>query len=396
MLLSSLKVLDFSTLLPGPFATRILADLGADVIRIEHPSKEDLIRQFHSKENDTSITHRSLNRSKRSLTLDLKKSEANNIIERLIQTHDIIVEQFRPGVMDRLGLGYAQLKSINPKLIYCSISGYGATGVNRERPGHDINFLARSGIADFFRREGEKPIPLTIQLADVAGGSHYAVMAILSAVIHRMQTGEGQFIDISMTDACFSLNSLYGSYTVEKKEDITQGYELLNGGSYYDYYETKDGRYFSVGSLEPHFQKEFCEVIERLDLLPMMKSTKKEDVMYLKEELNQTFKEKTFQQWQEVFQKRGICVEPVLTFLEASKQLNDRDMIVEVPLQNGQFERQIALPIKFSKSKPTYSFAGCKRGEHSSQILKEIGFTDKEIASFRDSEVFSIKKEEVK
>ncbi|MFQ5421479.1 MAG: CaiB/BaiF CoA transferase family protein, partial [Anaerolineae bacterium] len=197
-LLSSLKILDFTTLLPGPFATMMLADLGADVVRVEAPHRADMVRLMPPFDGDISAWHGVLNRNKRSLALDLKQPGAADIIKRLAQTYDIVVEQFRPGVMDRLGIGYDALKAANPRLIYVAITGYGQTGPLKDRAGHDNNYLALSGVMSHSGRRGQGPPPLGVQIADVGGGSLGAMVGLLTAVIHRHVTGEGQQVDISM------------------------------------------------------------------------------------------------------------------------------------------------------------------------------------------------------
>lgn len=209
--LSGLKVLDFSTLLPGPFASLYLADMGAEVIHIESASRPDLIRLFPPYANGQATSHSYLNRNKQSITLDLKSPESIHLIHEKITDFDIILEQFRPGVMQRLGLDYASLAKINPRLIYCSITGYGQTGDYQQRAGHDINYLALSGIAGHSGRQAGGPPPLGIQVADVAGGSLHALVGILSAVIERQRSGLGQYIDISMTDCAATLNNMAAS-----------------------------------------------------------------------------------------------------------------------------------------------------------------------------------------
>lgn len=202
-ILTGLKILDFSTLLPGPFATMMLADMGADVLKVESPNRVDLTKVLAPMDGEVSATFGHLQRSKRSLALDLKQEEAREVVYRLVQEYDIVIEQFRPGVMDRLGIGYEQLKQINPNVIYCSITGYGQTGPLRDRAGHDINYLALAGAAGYSSRKNEAPVPAGIQVADLAGGSMPAVIGVLAAVYHRNQTGEGQYIDLSITDAVF-------------------------------------------------------------------------------------------------------------------------------------------------------------------------------------------------
>jgi alpha-methylacyl-CoA racemase len=377
-ILQGLKVLDFSTLLPGPFATLMLADMGADVIHVESPTRADMVRTMEPvDEEGISAAHRHLNRSKKSLALDLKNPESIDVIHSLLQEYDIVIEQFRPGVMTRLGLDYESLKKINPRIIYCSITGYGQTGPFANRAGHDSNYLSVAGVMDYSRRKGERPPVLGVQVADIAGGSLHSVVGILAAVYHREKTGEGQFIDISMTDASFSLNALYGSgylaHGVEPQpENLT-----LNGGEFYDYYETKDGRYFSVGSLEPPFRKMLCESLGAVELIGMAFSEKQEDKVKFKEEVATRFITKNFQEWLEIFNDEfDGCVEPVLTFAEATEhpQIKAREMIVEVPNENGTMQKQIAFPIKFSTNPAVYRQTGGQVGEHNEAILREYGY----------------------
>jgi len=216
--LANVKILDFSTLLPGPFGTLVLADLGAQILRVEAPGRTDLARIIGELDGDASYAHRYLNRSKKSIGLDLKKPDAIEIVKQLIAEYDVVVEQFRPGVMDKLGLGYQVLKAINPKLIYCSLTGYGQTGPYKDRGGHDNNYLAIAGTQDYSRRVNTAPVPAGIQIADVAGGSMHLVAGLLAAVIQRLETGIGQQIDISITDAAFSLNVFAASIVLEQKQ----------------------------------------------------------------------------------------------------------------------------------------------------------------------------------
>lgn len=372
-ILQGLKVLDFSTLLPGPYATLMLADMGADVVRVESPTRVDIVRSIEpSDEEGISAAHRHLNRSKKSLALDLKDPASIDVIHSLLQEYDIVVEQFRPGVMARLGLDYEALKKINPRIIYCSLTGYGQTGPYAERAGHDINYLSIAGVMDYSRREGERPPALGVQIADVAGGSLHSVIGILAAVYHREKTGEGQFVDVSMTDASFSMNALFGSgylaHGVEPQaENLT-----LNGGEFYDYYETKDGRYFSVGSIEPAFRKMLCESLGATEVMEIAFSENPEDKAKFKEEVAAKFLSKNFSEWMEIFNHDfDGCVEPVLTFAEASEhpQIQAREMVVDVPNENGTLQKQIAFPIKFSTNPTVYRKTGGPLGEDNKTIL---------------------------
>ena len=294
-MLSDIKVLDLSTLLPGPYASMMLADLGAQVLRVESPDRVDLVRELAPKIGSSSAAHQYLNRSKRSIALDLKQPEAIDILHLLVAEHDIVLEQFRPGVMERLGLGYQALKAINPKLIYCSITGYGQTGPYRDRAGHDLNYLALSGVSSYSHRQGQAPLPLGIQVADIAGGSLHSVIGILAALHHRQKTGAGQHIDISMTDAAFALNGMSGAGYLGGQVEPQAEADLLNGGSFYDYYATQDGRYLSVASLEPKFFSGLCDLLNQPQLKTL--GAGPEDQAQIKATLSDIFPQHSFARW---------------------------------------------------------------------------------------------------
>ena len=234
-ILTGLKILDFSTLLPGPFATMMLADMGADVVKIEAPNREDLVKYMGPMDGEVSAAFGHLNRSKRSLALDLKQKAAMEIVYKLVQEYDIVIEQFRPGTMEKLGIGYEKLKEINPRIIFCSVTGYGQTGPLKNRAGHDNNYLSLSGVSSYSFRKNQAPVPAGIQIADLAGGSMPAVIGILAAVYHREKTGEGQYIDLSITDVVFSLNAMYGSGFLVGGLEPEPESTLLNGGTVYEY-----------------------------------------------------------------------------------------------------------------------------------------------------------------
>lgn len=389
-LLTSLKILDFSGLLPGPYATMSLADMGADVLRVESPARPDLLRNTPPLDGEESALHCYLNRSKRAITLDLKKPESVALVKRLVKEYDIVLEQFRPGVMERLGLGYEELKEASPKLIYCSLTGFGQTGPMRDRPGHDNNYLAIAGVAGYTGREDVGPLPFGIQVADVAGGSLHTVIGILAAVIYREKTGMGQAVDISLTDTSFAFNAVYGSGYLACGVEPEPGRMMLNGGTFYDYYQTKDGRYISVGSLEPQFRRLLCEGIGRPELFKVAVSENPEDVRSFKETIRTAFLNKTLNEWMDIFNKFEACVEPVLKFSEACAhpQIKAREMVVEVPKADGTTQRQIAFPIKFSAFKPEYRHIGGRLGADNKEVFEEIGLTEKEINELAKEGIF--------
>lgn len=391
---SSLKVLDFSTLLPGPFASMMLADMGADVLRVESPTRWDMTRSRPPFDEGISAGHSLINRNKRSLALDLKKPGGADVVKRLVQEYDIVLEQFRPGVMKRLGVDYETLVKENPQVIYCSLTGYGQSGPLKDRAGHDNNYLALAGVMGHSGRPDEGPVPQGVQIADLGAGSYGVMVGILGAVIHRMNTGEGQYIDVSMFDGAMHWNGYAGAQYLVSGESPDYGSMVLNGGTQYDYYQTSDGRYISVGSLEPQFWKGLCDTLghpewKEANTLPGP------EINGIKDQIRVIFKTKSQDEWNAIFAPLDYCVEPVLNFEEAADhpQSNARDMIVDVPKPSGQLQRQVAFPIKFSKSEARYTHTGCEVGSHTQQALKDAGYSEEEIQQLADAEVFGPNKE---
>ena len=389
--LSSLKILDFSTLLPGPFASMLLADMGADVVRVEAPDRPDMVRFLPPMDGDVSAWHGVLNRNKRSIALNLKQPEAINVVKRLVASdgggYDIVLEQFRPGVMDRLGIGYKALRAVNPGLIYCAITGYGQTGPYKQRAGHDNNYLALSGLMSHSGRRDQGPPPLGAQIADIGGGSFGAISGILAAVIHRQVAGEGQMVDISMLDMAIAWQAhVISNYLVGGEIPERESW-ALNGGSFYDYYETADGRTLSVGSLEPKFWQGFCQAINRPDLIGRGLDQTPANQQAVKAEIGKEIGKRPLSYWQALFADKDVCVEPVLTIPEmlAYPQVQARNMVVDVPKPDGTTQRQIASPFKFSEGEAEYSWVGTAVGEHTDKILENIGYNPAEITQLRHS-----------
>lgn len=389
--LSNLKVLDFTTLLPGPYATMMLADMGSDVVRVLSDSYPDMAAflppfLFGS---DLSCNLAYMGRGKRCMNLNLKSAGAVEIIHRLIKKYDIVIEQFRPGVMAKFGLAYEDLKAVNPSLIYCSLTGYGQTGPLKDRAGHDINYLARSGLMDYSGTQEKGPSLTGMQIADVASGSNNAIIGILAAVVHRNDTGKGQHIDVSMTDGVMAFNAMMAATYLAGAPEPEREKELLNGGSLYDFYKTKDGKYISFGALEAQFFTNFCRIIGREDLIPY-------GVMPLnaekaKNDIREIILQKTRDQWTEIFSQVDTCVEPVLSLAEAIADENTkaREMVVEFSLPSGEKLKQIANPLKFSETKQEYRFIGCLAGTHTAEILQEMGYTEEQISTFEKDGVLT-------
>lgn len=395
--LNGLKILDFSTLLPGPYATLMLGDLGADIIKISSPDKADIVADYPPYIEGTKLSANQawLGRNKRNLFLNLKTEKGVEIIKKLIMEYDIIVEQFRPGVMERLGLGYEDLKKINPKIIYCSLTGYGQTGPMKNSAGHDINYLARSGNMNYSEREKTGPVLTNMQIADIGVGSLHSVIGILTAVYHRTMTGKGQYIDISMFDGLLPFNAMEGAAFLVNGVEPEREKTRLNGGSAYDFYETKDHRYLSVGSLEPKFWKNFCECIELPELIK--ETVMPHDINSLKEKIRKRILEKDLKEWNEIFKGKDVCVEPVQTMREAmleDSHVKARNLIADVKVagENERTVKQMTTPIKLSESPIEYKETGYPLGYHTEEILKEIGYTLEEIEKLEKEKVTAVLK----
>ncbi len=388
--LKGLKILDFTTLLPGPYATMTLADLGAEVLRVVSGSRLDLVTFFPPFIPDTALSCgiAYLGRGKRCMALNLKDPRAGSIVRRLIAEYDILIEQFRPGIMAKFGLDYESLKAANHRLIYCSLTGYGQTGPLRDRAGHDINYLARSGVLSYSGRRAGGPAPAGIQIADVAAGSNHAIIGILAAVIHRQATGDGQYIDVAMADGALAFNALFAAACLVDGSECPCEGGVLNGGSLYDIYETKDGKFIAFGGLEQPFFAAFCET---LGLPGLIKGgVLPEEVAPAKEAIRRAVKTKTRDEWTALFGKVDACAEPVLTLREAleDEQTQARGMVVEVGLPGGKTVRQPGHPIRYSATPPVYGPAGVAEGTHTREVLREIGYTDGEITEFEKTGLF--------
>jgi crotonobetainyl-CoA:carnitine CoA-transferase CaiB-like acyl-CoA transferase len=360
------------------------------VLRVVSGSRPDLVDFFPPLVPGTKLSAAStqLGRNKRCMTLNLKDPRAIKIIHQLIADYDIVIEQFRPGVMAKLNLDFESLIKVNPALIYCSITGYGQTGPLRDRAGHDMNYIARSGIMSYSGKKTTGPGLVGIQIADIASGSNNAVIGILAAVVYRHNTGKGQFIDISMTDGMMAFNAMYGAGFLVDGKDLEREETLLNGGSLYDYYETKDRKHVSFGGLEPQFFTNFFNTINRPDLIPGGVYPK--GVEKIKQEIREIFLTKTRDEWVEIFNRTDACFEPVMTLTEVFRDALalEREMLVEVPLRAGGKVKQIANPIKFSVTPPEYHHAGVTAGTHTREVLTGLGYPDEEIANFEKTGLF--------
>jgi crotonobetainyl-CoA:carnitine CoA-transferase CaiB-like acyl-CoA transferase len=373
--LAGVKILDFSYLIPGPYGTMILSDMGADVIKVENSENPDIVRLLPPFVDEMSVVYAHLNRGKKSLSLNLKKSEAREIIYKLVREYDVVIEQFRPGTMERLGLGYEALSAINPSVIYCSLSGYGQTGSFSDRAGHDINYMSLSGVESISGRQATGPVLSGIQIADIASGSKNVVIGVLAACINRMNTGRGDCIDVSITDGVFSM-SLFtiaghlAGFGEPHREDF------LSGGSLYDFYATSDGKYLSVGPIETKFFKTFCETIGCPDMIETGIIN-----WNMKERVAKIIAGEPLSYWRDKFRDCDACVEPVYSVSEAvaNPPLSEREMVVEVATMKGGTVRQIGNPIKFKSGHYYAPSCGVTLGHDNHEILSHLGFSAREI-----------------
>jgi alpha-methylacyl-CoA racemase len=378
--LSDLKVLDFSRLLPGPFCTLLLADMGADVLKIESPSGGDYARYYPPMTGEYGAFFAGLNRNKRSMTLDLKSERGVEIVERLIAEADVLVESFRPGVMERLGLGYEEVASQNEGLIYCSISGYGQTGPMSERAGHDLNYVARAGLLEQNGAAGQEPVVPGFQVADIAGGALYAALGILGALNGRHASGEGAHIDISMTEGAMSLHlPLQSSLAAGQPQPRGQG--MLTGGlPCYSVYETKDGQFLAVGPLEPKFWMGFVQAIGAPELAGDGMATGEQGEQ-TRQAVAEILGEKTLEQWLRVFEAVDVCVEPVRSPGEVLEDelFAAREMFFELA---GAHQTRTPLTPKGREHTPAPGL-----GEHTDVILSELGYDSDERDHLREDGV---------
>lgn len=378
--LAGIKVLDLTRLLPGPVCTLHLADLGADVIKIEDPQAGDYARTLGTGKGGDSAYFRMINRNKRGLVLDLKKPEGVEVFLRLAREADVIVESFRPGVVDKLGIGYAAVSAVNRKIAYCSISGYGQDGPYKDLAGHDINYLGYAGVLEQIGLEGSAPAIPNFQIADLLGGALTAAMGILAAVVEAQRTGQGRYIDVSMTDSVLAHTYFAMLRLNDAGRSAPRGGDLLSGGlPCYATYRCADDKYMAVGALEGKFWKLACETLGRPDWIARQWEPA------LRDELSALFATRPRDVWAAEFAAVDCCVTPVLSPEEAlaNEQLNARGMVLR---EDGL--TQFAPPLKLSGFDFAVRQPAPKAGEHNAEVLKAAGYSEDDIAKFAQAGVF--------
>ncbi len=378
--LDGLLVLDFTRLLPGPFATQLLANLGADVIKIEDPGLGDYMRTVPPSIQGTSYAYLMVNRGKRSLSVDLKTKEGREILYKLVPKADIVIEEFRPHVMKELGMDYRTLVKRNPRLIFCSFNGYGQTGPWKDAPGHDITFEAHAGILGVSGEPGGRPAIPGVPMADLASGFN-AAMSVLAALRTRDKTGKGEFVDVSIFDTAISLMVLNLSLYLATGEEPIAGETLLTGTfPFYNLYETSDGGWLAVAVVESKFWEKMCDVLG----VPEIKDAQfanDEEKARVAETLRSRFRSKPKAAWESIFSEANLPIVGVKTVADVvhDPQVKARQLlpVVDVP---GLWKMQVlAHPAKHSVSTTRNPARAPAKGEDTEAILASLGYTPEQI-----------------
>jgi alpha-methylacyl-CoA racemase len=403
--LEGIKVLDLSRLLPGGFCSLLLADFGADVLKVEDTGMGDYIRfsppyYEGAHESAKSALFLSLNRNKRSIRLDLKTEPGREVLLRLVREHDVVLESFRPGVLDRLGVGYERMREENPGIVYCAISGYGQSGPKRAASGHDMNYLGLVGLLGLTGELGGEPVQAAGQIADLGGGALMAAFGIMAALherdgsparppgsgspdgrAERVGSGEGQVVDVSMADGALSWLAMvaagyFADGTVPRRGDLPLAGSLVC----YRPYECADG-WVTLGALEPKFWQAWCRGVGREDLIAKQFERPGSDTHAQVQEI---FKTRSRADWEAFARKHDCCLEPVLELDEAlsSELVREREMVVEIEQPGVQRPvRQLGIPVKLERTPgEPRRLPGPALGEHTEEVLRAAGYSDAEVA----------------
>jgi len=373
--LEGIRVLDLSRMLPGPYCSMMLADLGAEVIKVEEPVVGDPTRRSPPIISGKSAPFNQVNRNKKSIAIDLKNVEGRKVFLKLASTADCVLEQFRPGVVDRLGINYARIAGINSRIVYCSLTGFGQDGPHRERSGHDLNYLALSGVLGLTTDDSGKPVIPGVQVADLAGGM-IAGFAILAALLARERTGRGQYVDVSMFDVMLSMLPIPAAHHLAGATIPVGGKYVLSGAyPFYNVYETGDGKFMTLGALEPKFWANFCRRVGREDLVSrQFDSGERRENLFT--ELQAIFKSKSQSDWVEFIRDADCCCEPVLSMVEAFEHVQTRAR--EMIRQSSGITDQLGFSYKLSETPPREASPAPDLGAHTEELLAAIGLTEDE------------------
>ena len=388
--LGDVRVLDLSRLLPGGFCSLLLADFGAEVLKVEDTGMGDYIRwspPYYEGADDSakSALFLALNRGKRSIRLDLKSDAGREVLLKLAREYDVLLESFRPGVMERLGVGYERLREENPRLVYCAITGYGQDGPYTARSGHDMNYLGLNGLLGLTGDAGGPPVQPAGQIADLGGGALMAAFGIMAALRERDRSGEGQLVDVSMFDGSLSWLALVAAqYLADGAVPRQGGLPLAGGLICYRPYACRDG-WVTLGALEPKFWQEWCRGVGREALVGKKFERPFSDAHA---EVERIFMERTRDEWQAFASEHDCCLEPVLGLDEAldSELVRSREMVV--PLEQpgaAAAVRLLGVPVKLSRTPGAPAGAGPALGEHTTEVLSSLGYSDEDIAALLEA-----------
>jgi alpha-methylacyl-CoA racemase len=386
--LGDVRVLDLTRLLPGGFCSLLLADFGAEVVKVEDTGMGDYVRwapPYYGSDAEQALGTRSalylaLNRGKRSIRIDLKSDAGRDAFLRLAPHYDVVLEGFRPGVLDRLGVGYDTLRRANPRIVYCALTGYGQTGPNTQRAGHDTNYLGLGGLLGLTGPPDGPPIQSAGQIADVGGGAMMAAFGVMAALHERQRSGEGQLVDVSMTDGALSWLALVAARyfcdgIVPGRGDLELAGRIL---CYYPY-EASDG-WISCGALEPKFWSAFCEGVGRPDLIEKQFERPGTGAW---REVAEIFRSRTREEWRAFNDEHDCCLEPILDLDQAldSELVREREMVVELEQPLLGTVRQLGVPVKLSRTPGVAERPAPALGEHTEEVLREAGFGAEEVAA---------------
>ena len=386
--LEGVRVLDLSRLLPGGFCSLLLADFGADVIKVEDTGMGDYVRwapPFYEGADKTaaSALFLSLNRNKRSIRLNLKEARGREVLLKLAKEYDVLLESFRPGVLDRLGVGYERLREDNPGLVYCAITGYGQDGPLRDRSGHDMNYLGLIGLLGLTGEKDGPPIMSGGQIADLGGGALMAAFGIMAALHERERSGKGQLVDVSMADGSLSWLALVAARYLADGVVPKRGEPELTGGLLcYRPYACKDG-WVTLGALEPKFWQAWCRGVGREDLIEHQFEAPGSEAHA---EVERIFLERTRDEWREFATHNDCCLEPVLDLDEAldSELVRAREMVVELAQPGAtRAVRQLGVPVKLSRTPGAVEKPGPALGEHTDEVLRSLGYNSDDIEALK-------------
>jgi crotonobetainyl-CoA:carnitine CoA-transferase CaiB-like acyl-CoA transferase len=388
--LEDVRVLDLSRLLPGGFCSLLLADFGAEVLKVEDTGMGDYIRwspPYYEGAEDSakSAPFLSLNRGKRSIRLDLKQELGKQVLLRLVCDYDVLLESFRPGVMERLGVGYEALREQNPRLVYCAISGYGQDGPYTGRSGHDMNYLGLNGLLGLTGEPDGPPVQPAGQIADLGGGAVMAAFGIMAALRERERSGEGQLVDVSMFDGSLAWLALVAAqYLADGEPPRRGGLPLAGGLVCYRPYACKDG-WVTLGALEPKFWQAWCRGVGREDLVEKQFEAPGSDAHA---EVERIFLERTRDEWSTFASEHDCCLEPVLDLDEAldSELVRAREMVVELDQPGAPAPvRLLGVPVKLSRTPGAPAGPGPALGEHTEEVLRSLGYSEEEVASLLEA-----------